>query len=1463
MRSPSGRETVPLSISSGRSLVNILAAVLLVAIVSVDCPAGAAVSLVEMARLSAADRADAEQILALFHGYASLGLRAEAVSYLERNLHLARLNRETATPLFEEAVAEQLRWQAPGTLIELCEAAIRNGSRTPPILYSYGTALRQAGRLSDAAEILAQVPPESPWFPFALYALGQVAVEEGGWDSALEDFRRVRTAVARRPNEARLARRAALSEAELLLTMGRTAEARQLQEEIRGEEENPLVSLSLAAAVREERESGEIVSPEESVGGRPVRERILYFLLRGGLERDRGMFGRAIGYLARAEEDLAEATGSTTPPATEMFAQYEETEMLTRQIEAHQVIRRILSFPVPGEDPEAVRDRVAELLVGLLFMDHTIARARENLAGDPPAPEVPYLASPQIALVFRKIEEIFLGGVEVDRLVEDLGKKVDVLQNLAHPIRRYRLMTKLEKSQEEVRGIKERVRMRREAAIAGIEAGRRTSLSVLLTEVGRFLEELEEIRTSSSELREFTRTHFNIFRRRDEGGVLPPDTIREMVRDALAFDGERFESLLPSVKALEERARVLSWEREKQELRSLRPVISRQMSDALVAQARSLRTGATPDSRREGWAALRRAMGYLQGDLLSPGDRIECAIHIGSLLTEGAGRWESFPGSAAGDPETEVIGSLLPLLESGAESGGRREEASYLLALLRITKGDRRGWDLAKAFLRKFPRSPYAGHLAVRLGHRALLEGRLPEAAGLYRKAADGPAPEAAGIARFLLGWAEFAGGDARGATRELAVLLSDPSFPCGEPDPLQQEILALSVRAWREIPLDALGSYPPVAEGGCGAKHLLASLGEEEKTRGEPVRAAAVYDLLARRLEGDQAALSYEKMSVEELLRAGKEDRAFERTLHLAEKYGPGSAWAMSQPPPARERAREELAEMLKSLSERKFEEGLRSGESSAMRSAKAGMERFFAIREGDRSEEDTEFKLKWAIASLKAGDRASGIDILEELAGNDAGSVGERAGILYAETMIAGYERDRENAEGAEASALLLLGRFPSEKAVSLAQRAAAAFLGAEQYDRAARVAEEIEQSGAASRRNSLQARLIRAESSAFLGDLASARRIADSILSEGSAEADAESGERARDLYLLASLKEVEAKSSNREFVVAARILEELEERFPKTPEAPSFGLRAMRLYRLGDDMEAVSRTGEHFLETYPRREEAVEIAGILGPYRIEREEFARAADLYATVAERFPGNAQAPGYLFLAARISEEHGDSDGARKRYSAYRARYSNPRWMTIHSILSLGVLAAKGGESRTAIREMEEGIRRLGDGVEKDAPREFFRLAGQARIAVGEHWAEQFRNLKLVAPLERNLALKDKFFQRALALFDQASAEAPLEEAIDASLRSGDLYVEFGRSILDSQRPNGLEGEEREGYEKALKERSRSFFERAQDWYAGALERLVEEQGPADLGMAIRKRIEETRELHAGVLPGEEMPWP
>ena len=259
------------------------------------------------------------------------------------------------------------------------------------------------------------------------------------------------------------------------------------------------------------------------------------------------------------------------------------------------------------------------------------------------------------------------------------------------------------------------------------------------------------------------------------------------------------------------------------------------------------------EARKESFAALEQAVSLLSGDRLTPADVADVAVQAGSLLAEGKGRWVALPGRIAGGREREMIARILPLLPANAPSRPRREESLYLQAALRLAVKDPVAGSAAREFLEKYPASPLSAEIGVRLGLEALLAGDTGGAVARYRAAAETGDPEAAAVGRYMLGWIRFRDRDIDGTVRELSPVLSDPSFSCGDLSPFEQEVLSLSVRAWKESPPERLDSYPPVKAGTCGGKVLLTALSEAEEMRGEASRAAKVRDVASRRFPSDE----------------------------------------------------------------------------------------------------------------------------------------------------------------------------------------------------------------------------------------------------------------------------------------------------------------------------------------------------------------------------------------------------------------------------------------------------------------------------------------------------------------------------------------------------------------------------------------------------------------------------------
>jgi len=1414
----------------------------------------AEVSLSEMARLQAKDAAGAADTQALVRGYLSLGLVREAATVLERRVRVGTFPRQAAMSLFEEVAAAQGRFDDPGKLLTVCEAAIRSGAASAPVLYEYGSALRGIpGRLADASATLARVGTEAPYGSLALYSLGQIAASRGETRNALELFRRVETETGGLAYGGPLTLRAGRSRAELLLAEGRAAEARQVFDTLTRRGSAPLDRIGSAAAGADPARALEEL-PAEMVAGMPVEDRVRFLLLVGGIARESGRYAEAIGSLDRAGKELDETLALASPPSSEVRRLSQRTESLRVQLESLRTARQRLLAVDPSR-ADSLGGGALDLLVGLLLADRTAALAARETAFSGP---LRLLSRDDVEEIVRRIEEVSLDGIEVDRLVAQSSATLDTFQNMAHPIRRYRRLVQLEGSQEEVHRLRDRIQTRREATVEASTSGGDEDLSALLNDIGLFLQELDAIRKTAAELHEFQERYFDILQRNRPAESTTETPGDRATRGAIEYADGWVMSFLPIAGNLAAWSGEESWKRRVPGLVALRGVADRQLADTLVEHARLLRREAGETPKEESRKAFARAVSLLSGGRLSPADKTEVALRIASAIAEGTGTWEPYPGEAADEKEKEWIARVLPLLPGDDSPVATREAGLYLGAVLRYAVKDPAAPAFAKRYLQRYPASPLSAEIGIRLGHEALLAGDAAGAAARYRAAARAGRPAASAVARYMLAWIRYQSGDAEAALEELSSPLSASSFSCENPSPFERAALSLSVRAGEDVSAAQLEEFPPVRKGTCAGKAFLFALWEAQEKRGRPMLAAKVRDIASRRYPADADAAALEVETVATLLRSGKEDEALSRALTLRARFGPGSEWAKSQTEDVQKKACADLAETFKIIGNRKFDQGIRTKEHAAFTAAATMMTEYLQLNAAGVRGQDDEIRLRLAVALLGSGDRSGGVRILREMAGERRrDATGERAALLYAETMIEACERKEATAADAENAARLLLDVHPSPKAASLALRASSAFLAAREYDRARRTAQAVESAQVSSPEQAREARLLQSEAAVFEGDFAGAREKAD-FARTASVNGDGQrSSKRAEDLYLLASLKEVEEMASAGNAKGAAASLEHLVDRYPGAPERPIYLLRSMRLLAQDGDADGAIRTALRFLEEYPRRQEALEATAVVGPLLEAKGEFAAAGNVYERAAGTFPKSDAAPRMLFHAARLAELHGPAEAAARRFASWRATYAVPDWRWAYATLYVGLDGWRDGPSKKSVRLMEEGLRRVDDGIEEDGAWEVAELAGKARIAVGENWAEQFRGTRLVVPLDKSLAIKDRLFRRALASYKKAGSDAPLETAVQADLLSADLLMDYGRAILASQRPKGLQGAERDGYEEALKSRAKEFFEGSVEWSAGALDRLDEGNGPSDLAVPIRRRLEEAQLLLERTVPG------
>jgi hypothetical protein len=165
--------------------------------------------------------------------------------------------------------------------------------------------------------------------------------------------------------------------------------------------------------------------------------------------------------------------------------------------------------------------------------------------------------------------------------------------------------------------------------------------------------------------------------------------------------------------------------------------------------------------------------------------------------------------------------------------------------------------------------------------------------------------------------------------------------------------------------------------------------------------------------------------------------------------------------------------------------------------------------------------------------------------------------------------------------------------------------------------------------------------------------------------------------------------------------------------------------------------------------------------------------------------------------------------------YERFVKQYPTPLEPAMEARFRLASLYKKGGQSAKYLawtREIVVADRQGGNG-RTDRTRY---LGATSALVLIEPLEESYRQVRLVEPLKKNLKLKKQRMQTLLDEYGRVVDYGVAEVATAAAYRTAELYSDFGRALIKSQRPKGLSRDELEQYNVLLEEQAYPFEEKA-----------------------------------------------
>ena len=198
------------------------------------------------------------------------------------------------------------------------------------------------------------------------------------------------------------------------------------------------------------------------------------------------------------------------------------------------------------------------------------------------------------------------------------------------------------------------------------------------------------------------------------------------------------------------------------------------------------------------------------------------------------------------------------------------------------------------------------------------------------------------------------------------------------------------------------------------------------------------------------------------------------------------------------------------------------------------------------------------------------------------------------------------------------------------------------------------------------------------------------------------------------------------------------------------------------------------------------------------------------------------------IWQAAEIYEKSGSQDMIVTAFKRYIGLFPEPLERATEARQKLAAIYGKGGQPEQRRYWLKEIMRRDEAAGSGSTARTRF-LAAKAAFELAEPTLKSYQQVKLVRPLKVNLKRKKQKLKEAVDAYTIA-ADYGIAEVTTASVYwLAEIYDEFGRALMGSERPPGLSEEELEQYDILLEEQAYPFEDKSIDIHVSNVGRIAE----------------------------------
>jgi TolA-binding protein len=259
----------------------------------------------------------------------------------------------------------------------------------------------------------------------------------------------------------------------------------------------------------------------------------------------------------------------------------------------------------------------------------------------------------------------------------------------------------------------------------------------------------------------------------------------------------------------------------------------------------------------------------------------------------------------------------------------------------------------------------------------------------------------------------------------------------------------------------------------------------------------------------------------------------------------------------------------------------------------------------------------------------------------------------------------------------------------------------------------------------------------------------------------------------------------------------------------------------------DWSSAERVLEGFRSAYPSNPLQADVDKKLAvAYQADNKPL-QAAEAYQRVAARSTETAETRrDASWLAATLYDQAKAVPETIRAYESYLGAFPQPLERAMDARERLAAISKERGDNARQTYWLKD-IVAADESAGSQRSDRTRALGARASLDIGRYAASEVRDIRLSLPLEKSLPRKKAAMENAIQSLGKAAAYGFADVATAATHELGLVYQDFGKSLMDSDRPGKMSGLELEQYNTLLEEQAFPFEEKAISTYETNLKNI------------------------------------